>query len=52
MKFMKTKLLIFTFTTFIYSQEYELGKVTIEELKRKKTKDTSAVTAFIFLKEN
>lgn len=52
MKFMKTKLLIFLlFTTFIYSQEYELGKVTIEELKETKhPKDTSAVAAFIFSK--
>ena len=49
---MKTKLLIFLlFTTFIYSQEYELGKVTIEELKETKhPKDTSAVAAFIFSK--
>ncbi len=50
--YMKTKLLIFLlFTTFVYSQEYELGKVTIEELKETKhPKDTSAVAAVLFEK--
>ena len=52
MKFMKTKLLIFLlFTTFIYSQEYELGKVTIAQLEEKyHPKDTSAVAAILFEK--
>lgn len=50
--YMKTKLLIFLlFTTFVYSQEYELGKVTIEELKETKhPKDTSAVAVVLFEK--
>ena len=49
---MKTKLLIFLlFTTFIYSQEYELGKVTIAQLEEKyHPKDTSAVAAILFEK--
>lgn len=52
MKFMKTKLLIFLlFTTFVYSQEYELGKVTIAQLEEKyHPKDTSAVAAILFEK--
>ena len=52
MKFMKTKLLIFLlFTTFIYSQEYELGKVTIAQLEEKyHPKDTSAVASILFEK--
>lgn len=52
MKLMKTKLLIFLlFTTFIYSQEYELGKVTIAQLEEKyHPKDTSAVAAILFEK--
>ncbi|TXI70563.1 MAG: DUF3857 domain-containing protein [Flavobacterium sp.] len=49
---MKTKLLIFLlFTTFVYSQEYELGKVTIAQLEEKyHPKDTSAVAAILFEK--
>ena len=36
-------------STFGFSQEYELGKVTIDELKQKVCPtDTSAVAAYLF----
>jgi len=51
----KIKFIIYLLISLIsisaFSQEYELGKVTIEELKETKhSKDTSAVAAFLFNK--
>ena len=48
---MKKIILALIFPVLVFAQEYELGKVTIQELSQKKhPTDTSAVAAIIFNK--
>ena len=48
---MKKIILALIFPVLVFAQDYELGKVTIQELNQKKhATDTSAVAAILFSK--